>query len=209
MTAPKPAPGTSISGWRIASFSVVMALCAAVTGAVWLHRPDAAAQPIAEPAPPPAFDIGDAANRRVLRMLQGGEHEWLGQRCDPTIADSYRVTNVRMHSHGPNVRTALIVGGNIARVEYSGDPLPGHGSAASSIDADVLAKLQGLIDAAGYPGTLPPGIDSGLCGAEVVTVQSCIRGHYYGVARECPDEKVFPLVEQVLALARDQVGKSP
>lgn len=158
--------------------------------------------------PSPALDIGNAENRRALLLLQGGDGEWLGRRCDPTVTDSFRVTYVRMSSHDAEVHTAHVVGGSIARIKYSGDPLPDGDSVTASVDAAALARLHRLLKSAGYPGALPPTAESGRVCGEIAMVDSCVGGHYYGVVRECPDDKVFPLVDRVLKLAREQVEKT-
>ena len=195
--------------WRwVAFFAATTALSLAMVGHAWWRKAGSDASLAAERTPPPVFDIGDAQARHALFWLQvSATEEWLGRRCDPTIADTFRVTHLQRSSHGSDIRTALVVGGNVARIKYSDDSLPGGRPVARPVEADVLARLRAPLVAAGYPDALPPAVESSPCG-EFAMVESCTGGRYYGVVRECLDDKVFPLVDQVLDLARQQVGKT-
>jgi hypothetical protein len=209
MADPELASSKSVNGWRVAAIAATLALAFALLGNAWLRKTELRKDLPVEPRQAAAFEIGGAENRRALTMLQGGEpSEWLGRNCDPTMPDSFRVTHLRMFDHGMEIRTAQVIGGGAPRVKYSDDSPPDRNWTAAPIDTGILKRLQAPLESAGYPGAMQPSVESWKCGGEAAMVDSCMNGLYYGAVRECPDDKVFPLVARVLELAQAQVEKT-
>jgi hypothetical protein len=212
--ADAPSRSRAAIDWRrVGGFAVVVALCAVIA---WKAGEHAYLSRTAEPNDTPAsaqtaFDIGNDDMRRALLLLQGGDPEaWLGRECNPTSAETFHVKHLSFGSHVITVREAtFVIRGDSLRSAYAGDSPLGPVLRSAELDPDAVARLRAMFAHAGYPLKMPPVVETADCHSPIiVTVDSCIAGRYYGVARMCPDQTVFPLVHRALALARDSAEAS-
>lgn len=187
-----------------------MAIAALVAVVVVPVPPEAAAPS------PPVIDVGDEATRRMILGLQAEDGDaWLGRTCAAGMTTTYRVSSEPGYLPAPefHYREAVItVRGDIGRVQYRHVPPPQMREdtprRAATIDAAAVARLQSLLDAAGYPAAFPPE-PCGAVDAGRMRFESCIDGRYHAFTRRCFDPPAFELADNVLRFAAGHVEDSP
>jgi hypothetical protein len=186
-----------VNAWRIIVGAVIVLLIAAVGFAFEADRHRSMpVEPFQETTP--AMDLADEATRHTARWLINSESNhfggaWLGASCSPDDAvDRFvlsrwdpgtystpgfapRSAYLRINDRGGDAyfdaKSSLRDGG------------PRYGK-AWPLNARQAAKFRDLLRRGGY-FSLPPGAVTGACHSEFTTLESCIKGRYYGVARMC------------------------
>jgi hypothetical protein len=177
-------------------------LLAALAGeAFWwdLHRagPARAADAARTEASFPVFDIASPSARHTAAWLMAGpdnlvDGQWLGAQCGSPLPWAAPVPETFvMTREGPadkgawrDDRLVVTLRDDSARAEVRRAVGKGTVSTTVTLDAtDTRAFRRLVLDSAFL--RLPPGARLGYCHTEVITMEWCSQGRYYGVMRMC------------------------
>jgi hypothetical protein len=183
----------ALSGARIAALALLFSLVAGIA----LYRLKPLPDPIhpigAETIVTPEFDISDPENRLVLQQFvrDASFHgDWLGAACQPDAAmpaETYSLIRWRISPHFmAKTRIVVTLGTDGEAMLERNDSDDGAPIVRRHLDDVEANAFRALLLEGGYD-RMPPAAPTDMGSSHAASLQSCIRGRYYGVARRGMD----------------------
>jgi hypothetical protein len=177
---------------RILAGAVALALTIAA-GFHLAQRP-AALPPQPESTQTPPMDISSANERLALEYLSrsGAGHlngAWLGTQCGPEDRGERYVWRSSDFSTGVVELARFDLDANDGHFYFDAQPYPGvrgfRFGQPWRLDRSAMTRLREVLRQGEYFSRGSSDMRSGICDADIVTLESCVDGRYYGVVRLC------------------------